>query len=126
MPLFVSRNTATIAFRLSSLFSVRVDIIHANLRHKRDKVMTDTGTTERASELSADIRLLGNLLGDVIRQQHGEDAFELVERVRADAKARRHDDALTHNTSATKALGEFIAGLNLEQKRVLIKAFSNY
>ncbi|MFN8372772.1 MAG: phosphoenolpyruvate carboxylase [Anaerolineae bacterium] len=83
--------------------------------------MTDTGTTERANELSADIRLLGNLLGSIIRQQHGEDAFQLVEQVRADAKARRTDDA-----SATQALGNMISDLSLEQKRVLIKAFSNY
>jgi phosphoenolpyruvate carboxylase len=82
---------------------------------------TDTGTSERANELSADIRLLGNLLGNIIRQQHGEDAFQLVERVRADAKERRKDDQ-----GATHALEELIEGLNLEQKRILIKAFSNY
>ncbi|MFM9881534.1 MAG: phosphoenolpyruvate carboxylase, partial [Burkholderiales bacterium] len=29
-----------------------------------------------------DIRLLGRILGDVIREQEGKDAFELVERVR--------------------------------------------
>lgn len=83
--------------------------------------MTDTGITERASELSADIRLLGNLLGSIIRQQHGEDAFQLVERVRADAKARRKDDA-----QSAADLENLIAGLNLDQKRILIKAFSNY
>ena len=29
-----------------------------------------------------DIRLLGRILGDVIREQEGEEAFELVERIR--------------------------------------------
>ena len=33
-------------------------------------------------ELSDDIRLLGRLLGDVIRRQAGEPTFELVEKVR--------------------------------------------
>jgi len=33
-------------------------------------------------ELSDDIRLLGRLLGDVIRRQAGEPTFELVEKER--------------------------------------------
>ena len=36
----------------------------------------------RTSPLVDDIRLLGRILGDVIREQEGEAAFELVERVR--------------------------------------------
>jgi phosphoenolpyruvate carboxylase len=32
--------------------------------------------------LVEDIRLLGRILGDVIREQEGVEAFELVERVR--------------------------------------------
>lgn len=30
----------------------------------------------------ADIRFLGRILGDVIREQEGKDAFDLIERVR--------------------------------------------
>ena len=71
--------------------------------------------------LSADIRLLGNLLGMVIREQHGDAAFETVERVRLSAKARRGGDLMAH-----AELTNIINGLNLEQKRVLITAFSNY
>ena len=37
--------------------------------------------------LSADIKLLGNLLGVVIREQHGDAAFETVERVRQSPQA---------------------------------------
>ena len=32
--------------------------------------------------LIEDIRLLGRILGDVIREHEGKDAFELIERVR--------------------------------------------
>lgn len=71
--------------------------------------------------LSADIKLLGSLLGTVIREQHGDAAFETVERVRAAAKARRQDDPGAHDS-----LLAIIDGLTLEQKRILIKAFSNY
>ena len=78
-------------------------------------------STDLTSALSADIKLLGNLLGLIIREQHGEDAFITVERVRANAKARRAGDQ-----HATAELESIIEGLSLDQKRILIKAFSNY
>ena len=78
-------------------------------------------TMELSSALSADIRLLGNLLGQIIRQQHGDDAFELVEKVRRNAKARRKGDE-----KATDSLASTISGLDLEHKQILIKAFGNY
>jgi phosphoenolpyruvate carboxylase len=78
-------------------------------------------TMELTSALSADIRLLGNLLGQIIRQQHGDEAFELVEKVRRQAKARRKGDE-----TATDSLAEIIQSLNLQHKQILIKAFSNY
>lgn len=78
-------------------------------------------TTEPSTALSADIHLLGDLLGLVIREQHGEAAFDTVERVRAAAKARRSGD-----DSAHAGLIAEIDALDLEQKRVLIKAFANY
>ena len=53
--------------------------------------MTDSPVDEHAA-LSADIKLLGGLLGAIIKEQNGEDAFELVEAVRAAAKARRNGD----------------------------------
>ena len=39
--------------------------------------------------LSGDIRLLGNLLGNAIRRQAGEPAFELVEEIRSATKNLR-------------------------------------
>ena len=74
------------------------------------------------SALSADIKLLGGLLGVVIREQHGEDAFQLVEQVRANAKARRNND----DPAAEKALRATIDDLDVNSLRVLTKAFSNY
>jgi phosphoenolpyruvate carboxylase len=79
-------------------------------------------TTERFSALSADIRLLGNLLGQIIREQHGDAAFDLVERIRARAKARRD----LSDSVQTQELAQDIRELDLEARQVLIKAFSNY
>ncbi|MBI5958099.1 MAG: phosphoenolpyruvate carboxylase [Chloroflexi bacterium] len=80
-----------------------------------------TTNPDLTQSLSADIHLLGDLLGTVIREQHGESAFETVERVRAAAKARRGGDQAAHET-----LTQIITGLDLEQRRVLIKAFGNF
>lgn len=83
--------------------------------------MIDGKLLDSIGTLSGDIRFLGTLLGVIIREQHGEDAFHLVEEVRASAKARRAGDA-----AETERLMARVRGLSLEQKRVLIKAFANY
>ena len=49
---------------------------------------------DKDQPLVDDIRLLGRILGDVIREQEGEAAFELVERIRQPRVAfRRKADA---------------------------------
>ena len=42
----------------------------------------DDGVASKEQPLIEDIRLLGKLLGDVIREQEGEATFELVENIR--------------------------------------------
>ncbi len=86
-----------------------------------EPISEKTQTREIANPLSNDIRLLGNLLGNVIREQHGEAAFDMVEKVRAVAKARRSGDP-----KAASELTRIISNIDLEQKRVLTKAFGNY
>ncbi|NLE51867.1 MAG: phosphoenolpyruvate carboxylase, partial [Chloroflexi bacterium] len=73
------------------------------------------------AELSRDIKLLGGLLGVIIREQHGDDALEAVERVRAAAKARRSGEP-----GAADTLAHLIDAQDLPTHRVLIKAFANY
>ena len=45
---------------------------------------------DKNEPLVADIRLLGRILGDVIREQEGREAYELVERIRQLSVAYRH------------------------------------
>ncbi len=78
-------------------------------------------TSDLSSAMSNDVKLLGGLLGRVIREQHGDAAFDLVEQVRADAKARRRGDP-----DAAAQLQATIDGLDLNALRILTKAFSNY
>lgn len=80
-----------------------------------------TSATDNTNLLSTDIHLLGDLLGIVIREQHGDAAFTAVEAVRAAAKARRGGDTAAHDT-----LFETVQGLDLAMQRVLIKAFGTF
>ena len=77
--------------------------------------------TDLNNAMSADIKLLGNLLGLVIREQHGTEGFRLVEQVRAEARARRKGEP-----GAEEALRATIDQLDAPSLDVLIKAFSNY
>ena len=75
---------------------------------------------ERA--LREDIRLLGRILGDVIREQEGDTAFELVEQIRQLSVAfRRNAD-----TSADKMLKKLLKGLSNDQTVSVIRAFSYF
>ncbi len=72
--------------------------------------------------LVEDIRLLGRLLGDVIREQEGRDAYELVERVRRLSVAYR----LKRDAGAGKALDRLLKNLSGDQTVSVIRAFSYF
>ncbi|HET7203827.1 MAG TPA: phosphoenolpyruvate carboxylase [Steroidobacteraceae bacterium] len=69
-----------------------------------------------------DIRLLGRLLGDTVREQQGAAAFELVERVRQSSVAfRRQDDV-----AARRELERILDGLSREQTMSVVRSFSYF
>ncbi len=72
--------------------------------------------------LMEDIRLLGRLLGDVIREQEGKEAFELIERVRQLSVAYR----LKKDASAGRVLDRLLKNLSGDQTVSVIRAFSYF
>ena len=72
--------------------------------------------------LMEDIRLLGRILGDVIREQEGQAAFELIERVRQLSVAYR----LKNDASAGRALDRLLKNLSADQTVSVIRAFSYF
>jgi len=72
--------------------------------------------------LSADIHLLGDLLGGTIRRLAGEGAYDLVEVVRGSAKALRGDAS----QAEARGLRDRLGRLGLPELRSLIRAFSIY
>ncbi len=71
--------------------------------------------------ISDDIYLLGGLLGDVIKAQAGEAAFDLEEEVRALAKNHRQGVE-----GAGEELTALIADLSADDASLLIRAFTSY
>ncbi len=77
---------------------------------------------DKERPLVEDIRLLGRLLGEVIREQEGLAAFELIERVRQLSVAYRiHKDA-----SAGRVLDRLLKNLSADQTVSVIRAFSYF
>ena len=72
--------------------------------------------------LVEDIRLLGRLLGEVIRDSDGQAAFDLVERVRQLSVA----DRLKNDASAGKLLERLLKNLSGDQTVSVIRAFSYF
>lgn len=77
--------------------------------------------TQKRRTFSDDLYLLVGILGDVIRETAGEDAFELEEAVRAAGKALRRGEA-----DAGEQLDTLVRGADSDELRVLIRAFTNY
>ena len=78
--------------------------------------------TNAPSALSRDIHLLGNLLGELIVEQHGEEALRLVEDIRKLAIQRRAED----DPALLDELWRRVLALNAGEREILVKAFSNY
>jgi len=72
--------------------------------------------------LIQDIRLLGRILGDVIREQEGVAAFDLIEQVRQLSVAFRRDA----DQEADKALKKLLKGLSADQTVSVIRAFTYF
>jgi phosphoenolpyruvate carboxylase len=85
--------------------------------------VTQQSHGDSRDRLSATIRFLGDMLGEVIRDQAGEEAFALEERVRKLGKQGR---APGRSAGHADALQQLVAGLAPAEMRTVIRAFSVY
>ncbi|ACC71355.1 phosphoenolpyruvate carboxylase [Paraburkholderia phymatum] len=84
----------------------------------------DDGRTreDKDQPLFEDIRYLGRLLGDVVREQEGDEVFDVVETIRQTAvRFRREDDSV-----AAQALDKKLRALSPEQTVSVVRAFSYF
>ncbi|EAY64002.1 Phosphoenolpyruvate carboxylase [Burkholderia cenocepacia PC184] len=91
----------------------------------RNAVAPKAGTRTRDDKdgpLFEDIRFLGRLLGDVVREQEGDTVFDVVETIRQTAvKFRREDDS-----EAAQTLEKKLRKLTPEQTVSVVRAFSYF
>jgi phosphoenolpyruvate carboxylase len=81
-----------------------------------------TSAIAKNRPLVADIRFLGRLLGSVIREQDGADAYAMVERIRKLSV----DYRLKADARAGQRLDRLLRGLSLDQAVSVIRAFSYF
>lgn len=75
---------------------------------------------EATEPMRADIRLLGAILGDTVREQNGQEVFELVERARVESfRVRRSEIDRVQ-------LAQLFDGIDIHQAIPVIRAFSHF
>src|ERR1700755_1644535 len=74
------------------------------------------------ARLRDDIRLLGRVLGDTVRDQEGADVFDLVERIRQPSiRFHRDEDRL-----ARRDLEAMLDGMSISETVRIVRAFSYF
>ncbi len=83
---------------------------------------SEVSLTRDDALLRADIRRLGRILGDTVREQEGPDVFELVERIRQTSiRFHRDDDKL-----ARWELEGILDGMSIAETVRIVRAFSYF
>ncbi len=88
---------------------------HKSLRRQ------DITFEEKDQALRDDVRMLGAMLGELIREQSGNELFEFVENARLRAIRRREG-----NEKPNEALAELVGDLDPERALQVIRSFSTY
>src|SRR5882757_1484702 len=90
--------------------------------HQRRSFMNIVDFPERDLALREDIRLLGRILGDTVRQQQGEAVFATVERIRQISIQFRRDD----DEAARAELEATLNSLSRDRTIEVVRAFAYF
>jgi len=82
----------------------------------------DAAALEEDTRLRNDIRLLGRILGDTVRDQEGADVFDLVERIRQTSIRFHRDD----DKPARRELELILNSMSTSQTVRIVRAFSYF
>ena len=111
-----------------ALFSLRLTLNNdcekwagMELKMKISSPDSDAGPG-KDTPLREDIRLLGRILGDTVREQEGQDIFDVVENIRQISIRFHRDDEI----EAKLELENILAGLGHDQAVQVIRAFSYF
>src|SRR6516164_8644418 len=82
----------------------------------------DAQALEEDTRLRNDIRLLGRILGDTVRDQEGADVFDVVERIRQ-TSIRFHRD---EDNGARRELETILDSMSIADTARIVRAFSYF
>src|SRR6201989_2998736 len=82
----------------------------------------EVSALEADARLRNDIRLLGRILGDTVRDQEGADVFDLVERIRQTSIRFHRDD----DKPARRELELILDSMSISQTVRIVRAFSYF
>src|SRR5712671_644812 len=82
----------------------------------------DIAAMEADARLREDIRLLGRILGDTVRDQEGADVFDLVERIRQTSIRFHRDD----DRPARRELEIILDSMSISETVRIVRAFSYF
>lgn len=102
------------------------------LNETSDSISPPPATQDRDAPLRADVRTMGSVLGQIIRDHHGDAIFEKIEDFRAHAKRWREAGAGRDPSKADEAkktfdeLAGLCAGLTDEELLIISRAFTHF
>src|SRR5207244_6525225 len=82
----------------------------------------DAQALEEDTRLRNDIRLLGRILGDTVRDQEGAAVFDLVERIRQ-TSVRFHRD---EDRAARRELESILDSMSIDETLHIVRAFAYF
>src|ERR1700748_2798197 len=82
----------------------------------------EVSALEEDARVGNDIRLLGRILGDTVRDQECADVFDLVERIRQ-TSIRFHRD---EDRAARSDLEQILDGMSISRTVLIVRAFSYF
>jgi phosphoenolpyruvate carboxylase len=83
---------------------------------------SDAPVSQADAQLRSDIRLLGRILGDTVRDQEGTDVFDLVESIRQSSIRFHRDD----DVNARRELEALLDGRSIAETVRIVRAFSYF
>src|SRR4051794_13445523 len=96
--------------------------ISSDTADQRSNRPEDVQAMEADARMRDDIRLLGRILGDTVRDQEGADVFDLVERIRQTSiRFHRDEDRL-----ARRELEQILDGMSTSETVRIVRAFSYF
>ena len=94
----------------------------ASLTRTPDGRLREGDASDDDALLRADIRRLGRVLGDTVRDQEGADVFDLVERIRQTSIRFHRDD----DKPARRELEAILDGMSIAETVRIVRAFSYF